>query len=70
MVFGRFFHLLLEAIKKRNAKLASITVETRKATVRDRDGDTSGPATVSEVLWLFTPLLVFMGFETLCCYPR
>ncbi|XP_026185951.1 DNA-directed RNA polymerase I subunit RPA1 [Mastacembelus armatus] len=33
----RFFHLLLEAIKKRSAKLASIAVETRKATPRDKD---------------------------------
>ncbi|KAJ8015168.1 hypothetical protein DPEC_G00023340 [Dallia pectoralis] len=36
----RFFRLLLEAIKKRNAKLASISaVESRKATVRDNDQD-------------------------------
>lgn len=35
----RFFRLLLEAIKKRSAKLASIAVETRKATLRDKDHD-------------------------------
>ncbi|XP_017278620.1 DNA-directed RNA polymerase I subunit RPA1 [Kryptolebias marmoratus] len=35
----RFFHLLLEAVKKRTAKLASIAVETRKATLRDKDLD-------------------------------
>lgn len=35
----RFFRLLLEGIKKRSAKLASITVETRKATPRDKDND-------------------------------
>ncbi|XP_058505753.1 DNA-directed RNA polymerase I subunit RPA1 [Solea solea] len=35
----RFFRLLLEAIKKRSAKLASIAVETRKATPRDNDND-------------------------------
>uniref|UniRef100_UPI0037E9A883 DNA-directed RNA polymerase I subunit RPA1 n=1 Tax=Semicossyphus pulcher TaxID=241346 RepID=UPI0037E9A883 len=35
----RFFRLLLEAIKKRNAKLASIAVETRKATLSDKDHD-------------------------------
>lgn len=42
----RFFRLLLEAIKKRSAKLASIAVETRKATFRDRDqnGDTTAGA--------------------------
>ncbi|KAM9741040.1 DNA-directed RNA polymerase I subunit RPA1 isoform 1-T1 [Menidia menidia] len=34
----RFFRLLLEAIKKRTAKLASIAVETRRATPRDADG--------------------------------
>ncbi|KAK0133909.1 DNA-directed RNA polymerase I subunit RPA1 [Merluccius polli] len=33
----RFFHLMLEAIKKRSVKLASIAVETRKATLRDQD---------------------------------
>lgn len=40
----RFFRLLLEAIKKRSAKLASIAVETRKATPRDRDNDGDGTA--------------------------
>ncbi|KAG7282013.1 hypothetical protein CRUP_020118 [Coryphaenoides rupestris] len=35
---SRFFHLMLEAIKKRSAKLASIAVETRKATLKDQDG--------------------------------
>ncbi|KAF1384376.1 hypothetical protein PFLUV_G00117690 [Perca fluviatilis] len=40
----RFFRLLLEAIKKRSAKLASIAVETRKATPRDKDHDGEGPA--------------------------
>uniref|UniRef100_A0A8D3AUC3 DNA-directed RNA polymerase subunit n=1 Tax=Scophthalmus maximus TaxID=52904 RepID=A0A8D3AUC3_SCOMX len=38
----RFFRLLLEAIKKRSAKLASIAVETRKATPRDKDNDGDG----------------------------
>ncbi|XP_062332122.1 DNA-directed RNA polymerase I subunit RPA1 [Osmerus eperlanus] len=36
----RFFRLLLEAIRKRNAKLSSINaVETRKATSQDKDQD-------------------------------
>ncbi|KAJ3587391.1 hypothetical protein NHX12_010989 [Muraenolepis orangiensis] len=34
----RFFKLMLDAIKKRSAKLASIAVETRRATFRDQDG--------------------------------
>uniref|UniRef100_A0A8C5CUM9 DNA-directed RNA polymerase subunit n=1 Tax=Gadus morhua TaxID=8049 RepID=A0A8C5CUM9_GADMO len=34
----RFFFLMLEAIKKRSLKLASIAVETRKATSKDQDG--------------------------------
>uniref|UniRef100_A0A8C5GMF0 DNA-directed RNA polymerase subunit n=1 Tax=Gouania willdenowi TaxID=441366 RepID=A0A8C5GMF0_GOUWI len=38
-----FFRLLLEGIKKRTAKLASIAVETRKATPRDKD-EADGPA--------------------------
>uniref|UniRef100_A0A4W6FWZ2 DNA-directed RNA polymerase subunit n=1 Tax=Lates calcarifer TaxID=8187 RepID=A0A4W6FWZ2_LATCA len=42
----RFFRLLLEAIKKRSAKLASIAVETRKATPRDKDHD--GDATLDD----------------------
>merc|ERR1719357_1734940 len=40
----RFFRLLLEGIKKRSAKLASIAVETRKATPRDKDHDGEGTA--------------------------
>ncbi|XP_022607475.1 DNA-directed RNA polymerase I subunit RPA1 isoform X1 [Seriola dumerili] len=40
----RFFRLLLEAIKKRSAKLASIAVETRRATPRDKDLDGDGTA--------------------------
>uniref|UniRef100_A0A8C4FFB7 DNA-directed RNA polymerase subunit n=1 Tax=Dicentrarchus labrax TaxID=13489 RepID=A0A8C4FFB7_DICLA len=40
----RFFRLLLEAIKKRSAKLASIAVETRKASPRDKDNDGDGTA--------------------------
>ncbi|XP_062281970.1 DNA-directed RNA polymerase I subunit RPA1 [Scomber scombrus] len=40
----RFFRLLLEGIKKRSAKLASIAVETRKATLRDKDYDGEGTA--------------------------
>uniref|UniRef100_A0A4W6FYY2 DNA-directed RNA polymerase subunit n=1 Tax=Lates calcarifer TaxID=8187 RepID=A0A4W6FYY2_LATCA len=44
----RFFRLLLEAIKKRSAKLASIAVETRKATPRDKDHD--GDATEREIV--------------------
>ncbi|XP_047441523.1 DNA-directed RNA polymerase I subunit RPA1 isoform X2 [Mugil cephalus] len=38
----RFFRLLLDGIKKRTAKLASIAVETRKATPRDKDNDGDG----------------------------
>ncbi|CAL8301311.1 unnamed protein product [Arctogadus glacialis] len=34
----RFFPLMLDAIKKRSLKLASIAVETRKATSKDQDG--------------------------------
>uniref|UniRef100_I3KFX5 DNA-directed RNA polymerase subunit n=1 Tax=Oreochromis niloticus TaxID=8128 RepID=I3KFX5_ORENI len=44
----RFFRLLLEAIKKRSAKLASIAVETRRATARDRDDDGDGAAEEQE----------------------
>ncbi|KAK2849533.1 hypothetical protein Q5P01_009367 [Channa striata] len=40
----KFFRLLLEAIKKRSAKLASIAVETRKATSKDKDHDGDGTA--------------------------
>ncbi|MED6291688.1 hypothetical protein CHARACLAT_026149 [Characodon lateralis] len=40
----RFFRLLLESIKKRTAKLASIAVETRKTTSRDKDLDGPGTA--------------------------
>ncbi|XP_068570321.1 DNA-directed RNA polymerase I subunit RPA1 isoform X3 [Cebidichthys violaceus] len=40
----RFFRLLLEAIKKRSAKLASIAVETRKATPGDKDHYGEGTA--------------------------
>lgn len=39
----RFFRLLTEAIKKHSAKLASISVETRKATLKDKDADAEGP---------------------------
>nr|XP_057919722.1 DNA-directed RNA polymerase I subunit RPA1 [Doryrhamphus excisus] len=39
----RFFRLLLDAIKKRSAKLASIAVDTRKASPRDQDIDGDGP---------------------------
>ncbi|KAM9357147.1 DNA-directed RNA polymerase I subunit RPA1 [Symphorus nematophorus] len=45
----RFFRLLLEAIKKRSAKLASIAVETRKATLGDKDNDGDGTAGVAGV---------------------
>lgn len=38
-MLARFFSLLMEVIKKRHAKLASIAVETRKATTRDKDHD-------------------------------
>uniref|UniRef100_A0A3P9LG42 DNA-directed RNA polymerase subunit n=1 Tax=Oryzias latipes TaxID=8090 RepID=A0A3P9LG42_ORYLA len=38
----RFFHLLLDAVKKRTARLSSIAVETRKATSRDKDTDGDG----------------------------
>ncbi|XP_054647191.1 DNA-directed RNA polymerase I subunit RPA1 isoform X2 [Dunckerocampus dactyliophorus] len=40
----RFFRLLLDAIKKRSAKLASIAVETRKASPGDKDNDGDGAA--------------------------
>lgn len=40
----RFFRLLSEAIKKHSAKLASISVETRKATLKDKDDDAAGPS--------------------------
>lgn len=49
----RFFKILLDAIKKLSAKLASITlVDTRKATGTDRDqvGETSSPAEVRRPL--------------------
>ncbi|KAM7000703.1 DNA-directed RNA polymerase I subunit RPA1 isoform 2-T2 [Tautogolabrus adspersus] len=45
----RFFRLLLEAIKKRSAKLASIAVETRKATLRDKDQDGDATADTAGV---------------------
>lgn len=45
----RFFRLLLEAIKKRSAKLASIAVETRKATLRDKDHDGDATADTAGV---------------------
>ncbi|XP_070692657.1 DNA-directed RNA polymerase I subunit RPA1 [Pempheris klunzingeri] len=41
----RFFRLFLETAKKHSAKLASIAVETRKATLRDNDHD--GDATAA-----------------------
>uniref|UniRef100_A0A2I4CXF0 DNA-directed RNA polymerase subunit n=1 Tax=Austrofundulus limnaeus TaxID=52670 RepID=A0A2I4CXF0_AUSLI len=46
----RFFRLLLEAVRKRTAKLASIAVETRKATLRDKDDveETAGTAGVGD----------------------
>ncbi|XP_068596137.1 DNA-directed RNA polymerase I subunit RPA1 [Brachionichthys hirsutus] len=48
----RFIFLLLDAIKKRGTKLASIAVETRKAVPRDKDGDdgdgVAGPARVDD----------------------
>ncbi|XP_029917745.1 DNA-directed RNA polymerase I subunit RPA1 isoform X2 [Myripristis murdjan] len=40
----RFFRFLLEGIKKRSAKLASIAVDTRKATLREKDQDGEGIA--------------------------
>ncbi|KAM7388994.1 hypothetical protein PAMP_022994 [Pampus punctatissimus] len=45
----RFFRLLLEGIKKRSAKLASIAVETRKATPRDKDHDSEETADAAGV---------------------
>lgn len=50
---SRFFRLLLDAIKKRSAKLASIAVETRRATARDRDDDGNGAAASGEVCLCF-----------------
>lgn len=38
----RFFRLLSDAIKKHCAKLSSISVETRKATLRDKDNENGG----------------------------
>ncbi|KAJ0002687.1 hypothetical protein NQD34_007836 [Periophthalmus magnuspinnatus] len=38
----RFFRLLTDAIKKHSAKLASISVETRKATLKDKDNEGEG----------------------------
>lgn len=38
----RFFRLFTDTIKKHSAKLASISVETRKATLKDKDNDTEG----------------------------
>lgn len=51
-MFVRFFYLLLDAVKKRNAKLSSIAVETRKASTsdKDHDGDASQATAVSAVL--------------------
>uniref|UniRef100_A0A3P9I565 DNA-directed RNA polymerase subunit n=1 Tax=Oryzias latipes TaxID=8090 RepID=A0A3P9I565_ORYLA len=45
----RFFHLLLDAVKKRTARLSSIAVETRKATSRDKDTDGDGAAGTSKL---------------------
>ncbi|XP_057705889.1 DNA-directed RNA polymerase I subunit RPA1 isoform X1 [Corythoichthys intestinalis] len=45
----RFFNLLLKAIEKRSAKLASIAVDTRKATMRDKDCDGEGVANATRV---------------------
>ncbi|XP_024139139.1 DNA-directed RNA polymerase I subunit RPA1 [Oryzias melastigma] len=45
----RFFHLLLDAIKKRTARLSSIAVETRKATSTDKDTDGEGAAGTSRL---------------------
>ncbi|XP_038157379.1 DNA-directed RNA polymerase I subunit RPA1 [Cyprinodon tularosa] len=45
---SRFFRLLLDAIKKRTAKLASIAVETRRVSPRDKDLDEPGTAGVED----------------------
>ncbi|XP_037531337.1 DNA-directed RNA polymerase I subunit RPA1 [Nematolebias whitei] len=45
----RFFRLFLEAMKKRVAKLASIAVETRKASLRDKDPDVEETAATAEL---------------------
>lgn len=70
---SRFFRLLLEAIKKRSAKLASIAVETRRATARDRDDDGDGAAASGGVCFLiqcsfeaFTAHVVFKHFLSHC----
>ena len=67
----RFFRLLLDAIKKRSAKLASIAVETRKATLRDKDNDAEGTADnagVCFIIWVlpiwFLDLLLSLVFES------
>ncbi|KAM3613299.1 uncharacterized protein V6R79_023616 [Siganus canaliculatus] len=44
----RFFRLLHEAIKRHSAKLASIAVETRKATLKDKDHDGDSTAGAAE----------------------
>lgn len=58
---SRFFRLLLDAIKKRSAKLASIAVETRRATARDRDDDGNGAAASGGVCFFF----LFFKFSVL-----
>uniref|UniRef100_A0A8C2XJC7 DNA-directed RNA polymerase subunit n=1 Tax=Cyclopterus lumpus TaxID=8103 RepID=A0A8C2XJC7_CYCLU len=55
----RFFRLLLEAIRKRSAKLASLAVETRKASARDRDPDGEGTADPAGVCFSLARLFLF-----------
>lgn len=56
MLFFRFFCLLVEAIKKRSAKLTSIAVETRKATYKDQDQN--GDLTVDTGAVSFSHVLI------------
>lgn len=60
-MLGRFFYLLLEAIKKRHAKLASIAVETRKATTRDKDHDGDAAAEPTLVPARVWPTLAWLS---------
>ncbi|XP_077464970.1 DNA-directed RNA polymerase I subunit RPA1 [Stigmatopora argus] len=44
----RFFNLLLKAIEKHNTKLASIALDVRKATMKDKNNDGEGLADATE----------------------
>lgn len=55
----------MEMIKKRHAKLASIAVETRKATTRDKDHD--GDAAADPTLVPGQKHLVIINLCLICC---